>query len=165
MEERLRAGVRNAKHARGNREIKIALAMGSLGEMLEPMGDLSFEDCYEAYREQVVIGTEAGVDLIVLETFTDLYELKAAILAVRENSDLPLMVSMSFESNGRSFNGCLPESFAITAESLGVDVLGIHCSMGPDGIYPLIARLSKTTELPLLVKANAGLPNQDGSYS
>lgn len=165
MEELLCAGVKNAKRARGNKAVKIALAMGSLGEMLEPVGDLSFEECYEAYREQVVIGVKEGVDLIVLETFTDLYELKAAILAVKENSDLPLMASMSFESNGRSFNGCLPESFAMTAESLGVDVLGINCSMGPDGIYPLIERISKMTELPLLVKANAGLPNQEGNYS
>ena len=164
--ELIEAGVRNAQMARGEKkEVKIALALGSIGEMLEPLGSLSFEETYELYKEQVVIGASLGVDMIVIETITDLYELKAAILAAKENTELPLITSMSFEENGRSFNGCLPESFALTANSLGVDVLGVNCSLGPFEIYPIIEKISKVTNLPLLVKANAGLPNLQGDYN
>lgn len=163
--ELLKAGVKNAQIARGNEDIKIALSIGSIGEMMEPMGTLKFDECYELYKEQVVLGEEAGADLIVLETITDLYEMKAAILATKENTNLPVISSMSFEENGRTFNGCLPESFAITATGLGVDVLGINCSLGPFEIYPLIERISKVTNLPLIVKANAGLPDFDGDYT
>lgn len=164
-EEVIRAAVKNAKIARGDREVRIALGLGSLGEMMEPMGTLTFEETYELYKEQVLIGADEGVDLVVIETITDLYELKAAILAVKENTRLPIITTMSFEDNGRTFSGCLPESFAITATGLGVSALGVNCSLGPDEIYPIIERVSKVTNLPLVVKANAGLPNFQGEYT
>ena len=161
----IKAAVENAKLARGDSPVKIALSLGSLGEMMEPMGMLKFDECYDLYKEQIVLGEKEGVDLVVLETITDLYEMKAAILAAKENTDLPVVSSMSFEANGRTFNGCLPESFALTASSLCVDVLGINCSLGPFEIYPLIERIKNVTNTPLLVKANAGLPNFDGDYT
>lgn len=164
-EDLIVAGVRNAKVARGDREVKIALALGSLGHMMEPMGSLSFERAYEEYRVQVQIGAREGVDLVVLETITDLGELRAAILAVKETTNLPLITTMSFEKNGRTFNGCLPESFALTATSLGVDALGVNCSLGPFEIYPIIERIARVSPLPLVVKANAGLPDIEGKYT
>lgn len=164
-EDLIKAAVENAKLARGDSPVKIALSLGSLGEMMEPMGTLKFDECYDLYKKQIVLGEKEGVDLVVLETITDLYEMKAAILAAKENTDLPIISSMSFEANGRTFNGCLPESFALTASSLGVDVLGINCSLGPFEIYPLIERIKYVTNTPLLVKANAGLPNFDGDYT
>ena len=111
-------------------------------------------------------GVQAGADLIVIETMTDLYELKAAILAARENSTLPVLASMSFESRGRTFTGCTVESFGITAAGLGVDAVGINCSLGPEEILPFAKRLCRVVPagMPVFVKPNAGLPNPDGSY-
>ncbi|MDO5650148.1 MAG: homocysteine S-methyltransferase family protein, partial [Gallicola sp.] len=165
VQEVITAAVENAKVARGDKDIRIALDLSTLGEMLEPMGTLSFEECYEIVSEQVIAGHNAGVDLFVIETVTDLYELKAGILAVKENSNKSLITTMSFEANGRTFSGCLPESFALTASSMGVDALGVNCSLGPMEIYPIIERIAKVTNKPLVVKANAGLPNFQGEYT
>lgn len=102
----------------------------------------------------------AGADLVVVETFTDLYELKAALLAVKENCDLPVLASMSFEARGRTFTGCTVESFAATARGLGADALGINCSLGPQEIFPMAKRLAEALpgDFPVFVKPNAGLP-------
>ena len=113
----------------------------------------------------VKAGAQAGADLILLETFTDLYELKAALLACKENCDLPVMASMSFEANGRTFTGCTVGSFAATARGLGADALGINCSLGPKEIYPMAKALCEAVpgDYPVFVKPNAGLPRADGS--
>lgn len=106
----------------------MALDVGPLGELLEPAGTLRFEDAYE-YFAQIMRACGDKADVIVLETMTDLYEVKAALLAAKENSRLPVMVSMTFEANGRSFTGCTVESFAATAVGLGADAVGINCSL------------------------------------
>ena len=110
-------------------------------------------------------GVAAGADLIFFETFTDLYELKAALLAAKENSTLPILASMSFEAGGRTFTGCTVESFAATARGLGADAIGINCSLGPKEIFPMAKRLAEAVpgSFPVFVKPNAGLPRADGS--
>lgn len=135
----------------------VALDIGPIGQLLEPTGSLSFEQAYNYYKEMIIAGSEA--DVIVLETMTDLLELKAAVLAVRENSSLPLMCTMTFEPNLRTFTGTSVESMAITLESLGVEAIGVNCSLGPKELYPVVEKMSKYTSLPLIVKANAGLPD------
>ena len=144
----------------------VALDIGPIGEMLEPYGTLSFEAAYELYKEMVLAGAEAGADLIVFETMTDLYEVRAAVLAALENSELPVFVTMTFERSGRTFTGTCVESMACVLEGLGVDAIGINCSLGPEEIFPLAERLAAATTLPLIVKANAGLPDPEtGAYN
>ncbi len=165
VDEVVGAAMRAAKNAAKDTNAAVALDIGPLGELLEPSGTLSFEDAYKLFSLVVCAGKNAGADIAVIETMTDLYEVKAAVLAVRENSDLPIFVSMSFEENGRTFTGCSIESMAATLEGLGVDAIGINCSLGPREIYPLAKRLCECTRLPVFVKPNAGLPDPtDGSY-
>ena len=145
----------------------VALDIGPLGELLVPAGTLAFEDAYNEFAQVIRAGAVAGADLVFLETMTDLYELKAAILAARENCDLPVFTSMSFESRGRTFTGCTVESYAVTAAGLGADAVGINCSLGPKEILPFAQRLCRSVPagVPVFVKPNAGLPNPDGSYN
>lgn len=145
----------------------VGLDIGPLGELLAPAGTLPFEEAYDAFAEIVQAGVQAGADFVFLETMTDLYELKAAILAAKENSQLPVFVSMSFESRGRTFTGCTVESYGVTAAGLGADAIGINCSLGPAEILPFAQRLCRTVPagIPVFVKPNAGLPNPDGSYN
>ena len=144
----------------------VALDVGPLGELLAPAGTLAFEDAVDQFAQVVEVGVKAGADLVFLETMTDLYELKAALLAVREHSRLPVFASMSFESRGRTFTGCTVESFGITAAGLGAAAVGINCSLGPAEILPFAKRLCRVVPagVPVFVKPNAGLPNPDGSY-
>ncbi|MBR5467922.1 MAG: homocysteine S-methyltransferase family protein [Firmicutes bacterium] len=143
-----------------------ALDIGPIGELLEPAGSLTFEEAYDIFKEMVIAGEKAGADLVVFETMTDLYEVKAGVLAAKENTSLPVFVTMTFEETGRTFTGCSVESMAIVLEGLGVDAVGINCSMGPKEILPLAQRLTKATSLPVIIKANAGLPNPaDNTYS
>lgn len=158
VEEVIQAAVANARKAIGDRNIYIALDIGPIGELLEPMGTLGFEEAYDNFKRQILQGVEAGVDLIVIETMTDLYEIKAAVLAAKENTDLPVFATMSFEENGRTFTGCTPASMAMTLEGLGVDALGINCSLGPKEIGPILEQVLKYSSIPAMVQANAGLP-------
>ncbi len=158
VEEIIDAGISLVREAACGREIFAALDMGPIGELLEPMGNLSFDRAYEIYKRQVLQGVKSGADLILIETMTDLYELKAAVLAAKENSNLPVIATMSFEKDHRTFTGCLPSSMAITLEGLGVDGLGINCSLGPKEIYPIVEELLKWTNVPVIVQANAGIP-------
>lgn len=148
-----------AEAAKAGREVFVALDMGPLGEMLEPMGSLTFEEGYAVYQRLVLAGAKAGADLVVIETMTDLYETRAAVLAAKENCDLPVMVSMSFDEGGRTFTGTSLETMAISLQGLGVDAMGINCSLGPDQIYPMIRQLQEYTDLPVFAKPNAGLPD------
>ena len=141
--------------------VYVALDIGPIGELLEPYGTLSFESAYDIFREMIIAGENAGADLIVFETMTDLYEVKAGVLAAKENSSLPVFVTMTFEQNHRTFTGCSVEAMACTLEGLGADALGINCSLGPDEIYPIAEKLSECTDLPLIIKANAGLPDPE----
>ncbi|MDE6593890.1 MAG: homocysteine S-methyltransferase family protein [Oscillospiraceae bacterium] len=143
-----------------------ALDVGPIGQLLEPTGSLAFEEAYDIFREQMIAGEKAGADLIVCETMTDLYELKAAVLAAKENTDLPIICTMTFEQNGRTFTGCAVSSMALTLEGLGVDAIGVNCSLGPKELEPVVAELSKWTHLPIVVKPNAGLPDPvTGEYN
>lgn len=143
----------------------VALDIGPIGELLEPSGVLTFEEAYDIFKEIVIAGEKAGADLVVFETMTDLYEVKAGILACQENTDLPIFVTMTFEENGRTFTGCGIENMAMTLQGLNIDAIGLNCSLGPKELLPLMTKLSKNTSLPLIIKANAGLPNQDGNYN
>ena len=164
VDEIISAAVGIAKKACGN-EAFAALDIGPIGELLEPAGALTFEEAYDVFKEMVVSGEKAGADLVVFETMTDLYEVKAAVLAAKENTNLPIFVTMTFEETGRTFTGCTVESMAAVLEGIGVDAMGINCSMGPKEILPLAQRLAKSTTLPIIIKANAGLPNPvDNSY-
>lgn len=144
---------------RKGRPIIVGLDLGPQGELLEPMGTKTFEEAYEFYAQMVISGCGAGVDFIAIETMTDLYEAKAAVLAAKEHSDLPVIVSMSFEENGRTFTGTGLQAFAITMEGLEVDAIGINCSLGPVQILPMIRELMTYTSLPVFAKPNAGLPD------
>ena len=163
--ELVNAAVGCARAAAAGRGALVALDVGPLGEMLEPVGTVSFDEAYALFAEQIVPGAAAGADLVVIETMTDLYEVKAALLAARENCSLPVWVSMTFEESGRTFAGCSVESMAATVEGLGADAVGINCSLGPQEILPIARRLCAATDLPVFIKPNAGLPNPaDGSY-
>lgn len=159
--EIVKASVDNAKKACVNvkPEALVALDIGPIGQLLEPTGTLSFEEAYEMYEEIVRAGSEAGADLVVFETMTDLLECKAAVLAAKEHSDLPIVCTMTFEINRRTFTGCGIASMALTLSGLGVDALGVNCSLGPAELEPVVKELSKWTRVPIVVKPNAGLPD------
>ena len=163
VEELVTAGIANAKKARD--EVKpdglVALDVGPIGQLLEPTGVLSFEEAYDMYAEIVKAGAAAGADLVVFETMTDLLDVKAAVLAAKENSDLPIVATMTFEQNMRTFTGCAISSMALTLTGLGVDAIGVNCSLGPKELEPVIEELVKWTNLPIVVKPNAGLPDPE----
>ena len=165
VEEVVTRGVEIAKRAAEGTDTLVAVDMGPLGELLEPMGSLSFEEAYNLFREVAEAGARAGADLAVIETMTDLYEARAALLAVKENTDLPVFVTLSFETGGRTFTGCTIPSMARTLEGLGADAIGLNCSLGPDLLLPLVKELCESTRLPVIAKPNAGLPDPvDGHY-
>ena len=163
--EVVRAAVTVAKEAVAGTGTLVALDVGPLGELLEPMGTLTFERAYDLFREMMEAGAGAGADLIAIETMTDLYETKAALLAAKEAASLPVLVTMSFEADGRTFTGCTVASMARTLEGLGADAIGLNCSLGPDKLAPLLKELCEHTRLPVVAKPNAGLPDPvDGHY-
>lgn len=167
VEQVVSASIACARSAGAETGALVALDIGPLGELLVPAGTLRFEDAYAEFAQVIRAGAAAGADLVFLETMTDLYELKAAILAAKENCALPVFTSMSFESRGRTFTGCTVESYAVTAAGLGADAVGINCSLGPKEILPFAQRLCRSVPagVPVFVKPNAGLPNPDGSYN
>lgn len=162
--ELVKANISLAKEAAQGKAL-VALDVSSLGKMMEPMGELTFEEAYDAYKEVMLAGVGAGADLVAIETMTDLYEVKAALLAAKENTDLPVIVTMSFEKNGRTFTGCTPASMAHTLTALGADAIGLNCSSGPADIYHIVAEIAKNTNLPVIAKPNGGLPDPvDGTF-
>lgn len=159
VDELICAGIKNAKAACSGTDVKVALSIGPVGELLEPGGNLKFEEAYDIFKEMLVSGEAAGADLVVFETIVDLLEMKAAVLAAKENTTLPIFCTMTFEENGRTFTGVTVPCAAVTLTGLGVDAIGINCSLGPDKIFPLAKELVQWTTLPVIIKANAGLPN------
>ncbi len=149
----IKAGVKLAKEA-GARYT--ALDIGPIGALLKPIGTMDFEEAYNIFKEQIIAGSDA--DLILIETMSDLLEAKAAILAAKENSALPVFATMTFTDNGRTFLGTDPKTAAITLCSLGVDAIGVNCSLGPVELQPIVAELLKYSTKPVIVQANAGLP-------
>lgn len=157
VQELISKGVALGREACKDTNTLVALDIGPIGKLLEPTGSLKFEEAYDIYKEMILAGKDA--DLIVFETMTDLYELKSAVLSAKENSDKPIICTMSFEPNFRTFTGCSISAMALTLEGLGVDAIGVNCSLGPKELIPIIEELSKWTNLPMVIKANAGLPN------
>ena len=158
-EQVIAAGIAAARQAAKGTGALVALDVGPIGELLEPAGSLSFDGAYEIFSQEITAGAAAGADLIAIETMTDLNETRAALLAAKENTDLPVICTMTFEESGRTFTGCSIPSMALTLEGLGADAVGINCSLGPDQLPPLVEELAKWTRLPIVVKPNAGLPD------
>ena len=140
----------------------VAGDIGPTGALLRPLGTLSFDDAYELFAEEARAAAAAGADLFIIETMTDLLEAKAALLACRENTNLPIIATMTFGEDGRTFLGTSPEVAAVTLDALGADAVGINCSLGPGELLGLAKRMLAVTEKPLLVQANAGLPHVEG---
>ena len=164
VDEVIKAGIACAKQAAEGTDTLVALDVGPIGQLLEPAGTLSFDEAYDIFAETVKAGSDA--DLIVFETMTDLHELKAAVLAARENSDKPIITTMTFEKNMRTFTGCSVSAMAHTIDGLGVDAIGVNCSLGPKELIPVVKELAKNTDLPIVLKPNAGLPDTvTGAYS
>lgn len=163
-------GIKIAKNAaekffeKTGKKVLVALDLGPIGQLLEPTGTLSFDTAYDYYKEAIIAGGEA--DLVVFETQTDLLEVKSAVLAAKENSSLPIMVTMTFEANHRTFTGCSVGAMALTLSGLGVDAIGVNCSLGPKELLPVVQEMKRYTHLPIIAKANAGLPDPlTGAYN
>lgn len=154
------AAVTNAKKAAGSKAL-VALDVGSIGQLLEPTGNLSFDEAYDIFKEMLSAGEEAGADLVIFETMTDLLEIKAGILAAKENTSLPIMATMTFEQNMRTFTGCSVSEMALTLQGLGVDALGTNCSLGPRELTGIVNLLSEQVHVPIIIKPNAGLPDPE----
>ncbi len=142
------------------REVYVALDIGPTGKLLKPMGDLDFEEAYNTFKEVMVYGEEAGADLIHIETMSDTYELKAAVLAAKENTNLPVFATVIFDEKGKLLTGGDIPSVVALLEGLRVDAIGMNCGLGPKQMIPLLKELRKYTSLPIIVKPNAGLPKQ-----
>lgn len=160
VSEIIKAGIKNAKLAANDKAL-VALDIGPIGQLIEPAGAMSFEEAYEYFKEEVLAAEDA--DVIFFETFTDLLELKAGVLAAKENSDKPIVASMTFEQGGRTFAGVSVASAALTLEGLGVDALGVNCSLGPEELTSIVEEFTKRTSLPVYVKPNAGLPDPNSN--
>ena len=165
VEETVNKALDIAKKAVSGSDTLVALDIGPIGQLLEPTGTLTFEEAYDVFAE-IIRAAGNKPDLIVIETMTDLYEIKAALLAAKENSDLPVFTYMTFEKNGRTFTGCSPSAMAVTLTALGADAIGVNCSLAPTELYGTVTEIAKHTTLPIVVKANAGLPDPvTGEYS
>ena len=162
VEEVVPPSVEIARRAARGRAL-VALDVGPTGQLLEPTGTLRFEEAVDIFAQTERAGVQAGADLILIETMTDLQEARAALLAAKENSSLPVIVTMTYEERGRTFLGCDPASAALTLEGMGADAIGVNCSLGPREMPPLVEELTQWTTLPIVLKPNAGLPHPDGS--
>ncbi len=165
LDEVIRAAVRNAREAvrLSGKRAYVALDMGPTGKLLKPLGDLDFEDAYRLYRRVVRTGVREGVDLILIETMSDSYEAKAAVLAAKESCDLPVIVTVTFDGRGKLLTGGSPASVVAMLEGLGVDALGMNCGLGPLQMKEILKEVLKVSSLPVVVNPNAGLPrSEDG---
>ncbi len=164
-EEVVTAAIRAARAACEGTNAKVALDIGPLGELLEPLGSLPFEDAVAMFAELVRSGVKAGANLIAIETMTDLQEARAALIAAKENSALPVLVTMSFDETGRTFTGCTASAMAAALTGLGADAIGVNCSLGPKQLLPILREICESTHLPVVAKPNAGLPDPTtGAY-
>lgn len=162
LEEIIKSAVENVKRAKelshSEEEKFIALDIGPSGKLLKPLGDLDFEDAVELFAKTVRLGAKYGVDLIFIETVNDSYEAKAAVLAAKENSDLPILVSNAYSEDGKLMTGASPDAMVVMLEGLGVDALGANCSLGPKQLRPIVEHLLECASVPVILKPNAGLP-------
>ncbi len=158
LEDVIKEGILISKEA--NPKGYTALDIGPLGKLLEPFGDLSFDDAYNAFSEVVKIGSKYSPDLILIETMSDVYEAKAAVLAAKENSDLPVFLTFSIGDDGKLLTGADAKTIASIFNGLGVDVLGFNCGLGPKELLPIVEEFSNYSNLPIMVNPNAGLPEE-----
>lgn len=161
VKEIITAAVELAKEARteaGREDAYITIDIGPTGKLLEPLGDLSFEEAVDIFSEAVRAGAEAGADLVLIETMNDSYEAKAAVLAAKESCDLPVCITVTFDANGKLLTGASVEAVVAMLEGLRVDALGVNCSLGPREMVPIIQRLAAASSIPVIVNPNAGLP-------
>lgn len=169
LDEIICHAVKNADEARkassGEQEKFIALDVGPTGKLLKPLGDLDFEDAVKIFAETIRLGVKYGVDLITIETMNDSYETKAAALAAKENSDLPIIVTNAYGENGRLMTGANPAVMAAMLEGMGVDAIGANCSLGPKQLMDVMDELLKYCSVPVAFKPNAGLPKSDGKVT
>ena len=159
------AGIRLAKEGRrlaGREDGFVTLDIGPTGRLLAPMGDLDFEDAVALFAEPAAAAQAAGADAILIETMSDLYEMKAAVLAAKENSDLPIFASLIFDGTGKLLTGGSPRAAVALLEGLGVDVFGVNCGLGPKEMAPVFEALWRDSSTPLLLQPNAGLPRSQG---
>lgn len=163
LEPVIRAAVKNAKEAirQSGKQAWIGLDMGPTGKLLKPMGDLAFEDCCAIYREVVEIGADAGADFILIETMSDSYETKAAVLAAKEGCDLPIFVTVTFDERGKLLTGGSPASIVAMLEGLGVDVVGMNCGLGPIQMKDILKDILEVSSVPVMINPNAGLPRSE----
>ena len=164
LREIVEAGIRNAQQARreaGREDAYIALDVGPTGRLLQPMGDLPFEQAVEVFGDVVRIGAAAGADLVLIETMSDSYEAKAAVLAAKENCNLPVLVTTIFDEKGKLLTGGTVDSVVAMLEGLRVDALGVNCGLGPKQMLPIVRRLTEVSSLPIIVNPNAGLPRSE----
>lgn len=159
----IKAALKNARKAAENTDTLVALDIGPIGELLEPMGTLKFEEAYNVFKEIVIAGKDLA-DLVVFETMTDLYEVKAAVLAAKENSNLPIFTTMTFEADMRTFAGVNLETYVNAIDGLGVSSIGLNCSLGPKEMYNMTKTLTSITDMDIIIKPNAGLPDMEGNY-
>lgn len=163
LDKIIKAGLKNARTAAQGRETLVALDIGPIGQLLEPMGTLKFEEAYDIFKEIIIAGKDLA-DLLVFETMTDLYEVKAAVLAAKENSALPIFTTMTFDGDMRTFAGVDLKSYVNAIDGLGVQSIGLNCSLGPKEMYTMTKELTSITDMDIIIKANAGLPDMDGNY-
>ena len=165
LEAIVTAAVNNAKEARrraGREDAYVALDIGPTGKLLEPLGDLPFERAVELFGEVVRYGSRAGADLVLIETMSDSYEAKAAVLAARENCSLPVCITVTFDEKGKLLTGGSVDSTVALLEGLRVDALGVNCGLGPEQMIPIVKRLTEVCSVPVIVNPNAGLPRTEG---
>lgn len=162
LDEIIKCAISNARKARdassSNKKKFIALDIGPSGKLLKPLGDLDFEDAVSIFAKTVTLGAKYGADLVIIETMNDSYETKAALLAVKENCDLPVLVSNAYGDDGKLMTGATPEAMVALLEGMGVDALGANCSLGPHQLRTVAERLLQAASVPVLFKPNAGLP-------
>ncbi len=157
VDQVVKQAVSLARKAAEGTDVLVGLDVGSLGRMLRPTGDMPVDEAYDMFREIMTAGRDA--DFIAIETMTDLMEIKTALLAAKENTDLPVICTMSFEQNMRTFTGCSAAAMALTLCGLGADVVGMNCSLGPDEALPIVEEILKWSSVPVLIRPNAGLPD------
>ena len=166
VQECINKAVVLAKEAAQGTDTLVALDVSTTGKLLAPTGDLTFESAYECYKEVCICGEKAGADIICLETFTDLREARIALLAAKENTKLPVTVTLSFDENGLTMNGSTPSCVAVTLVAAGANAVGLNCSLGPDKLSGVVEEFLKYSSVPVIVKPNAGLPDlKTGKYS
>ncbi|MBR2876638.1 MAG: homocysteine S-methyltransferase family protein [Clostridia bacterium] len=161
VEEAIEQALKLAKEAVENTEVLVGLDVSTLGKILEPVGDITYEEAYDAFKEIVICGEKYGADVICLETFTDLREARIALLAAKENTSLPVTASLSFNENGTTMNGNTPGAAVLALTSLGVSAVGVNCALGPDKLEKIVEEILEYSTVPVIVKPNAGLPDPE----